>query len=115
MSKQYVYIFKNSSNPEIIKIGKTDKHPEIRAEQLNRQTGVIGKYEVLWSKEVKNNDIAEKILHFCFEDYRVEKEYFKINITLAIEISETVLKNFFAVISANRGKLKIDKLKKTHL
>ena len=35
----YVYIFSNTELLDVVKIGKTVKHPEVRAEQLNKQTG----------------------------------------------------------------------------
>jgi len=37
IGKQYVYILSNTVTPEILKIGKTNKHPEIRADQLSNQ------------------------------------------------------------------------------
>ena len=37
----YVYIFSNTELLDVVKIGKTVKHPEVRAEQLNKQTGKL--------------------------------------------------------------------------
>jgi hypothetical protein len=62
MDKKYVYLFTNEKNPGLVKIGKTDSHPEVRAQQLTRQTGVIGKYEVYWFKEVPDSDICYVII-----------------------------------------------------
>lgn len=105
MTKKYVYIFTNSNSKDIIKIGKTDKYPESRAEQLNRQTGTIGKYEVAWFKEVEDNNIVEQVLHFTFNEFHVDKEYFRITSSIAISISENVIKSFFQNLIENKLKI----------
>ena len=44
----HLYILSNTVLSGIIKVGFTDKHPEVRANDLNRQTGTSGKYIVEW-------------------------------------------------------------------
>lgn len=95
MKKKYIYIFTNTHSENVVKIGKTDRYPEIRAEQLNRQSGTIGKYEVAWFKDVPDNDIAEKIVHHCLKDFNVGKEYFDIDLSSAIQICENLLTTYF--------------------
>lgn len=83
----YVYIF---SNPELkgkIKIGKTTKNPEIRAEQLSKQTSSIGQFNVEWFQKVDNIDFSEDYLHYVFREFHYKKEYFLINIDLALKIA----------------------------
>lgn len=86
--KQFVYILSNTVSSDILKIGKTNKHPEIRAEQLSKQTGTIGKYECVWFKEVINNALVEAFLHFIFKPFHFQKEQFKMNKDAAIEFAE---------------------------
>ncbi|OFX16398.1 MAG: hypothetical protein A2033_18645 [Bacteroidetes bacterium GWA2_31_9] len=73
---EYVYILTNSEFSGKIKIGKTDKHPEIRTEQLNRQTGTIGKYKCEWFAEVECSEIIEKNAHYFMKEFHYDKEFF---------------------------------------
>lgn len=107
MNKKYIYIFTNT-HTKFIKIGKTDNLPEIRADQLNKQTGTIGKYEVAWHKDVPNNTIAENMVHYCLKDFNVGKEYFDLNKEIAIEICEDILNFYFDKIEKHNEKLKIE-------
>ena len=45
----YVYILSNPTIPNILKIGFTGKHPEIRAKEISRSTGVPLPYKVVWA------------------------------------------------------------------
>ena len=84
-NKQYLYILSNSERPELIKIGRTDKHPVLRAEQLSRQTGVLGQYVAEWYIEVPDSVIAEKLAHYQMKEYHYQKEFFKTSVSVAIE------------------------------
>ena len=90
----YVYIFSNTELSDVIKIGKTVKHPEVRAEQLNKQTGTIGKFKVEWFVEVRDESILEFILHTYLKDYHKTKEYFNIELMRAIEFSKKISKEY---------------------
>ena len=79
MEKQYIYIFTNPEKPELIKVGRTNKHPEIRANELSRQTAAIGKFIVEWHLEVSDSEIAEKVAHFKLKEFHHSKEYFSIS------------------------------------
>jgi len=90
----YVYIFSNSEMPDKIKIGKTNRSPEERAEELSRQTSNIGKFKVEWSKKVFNVDFFEKYLQFVFKEFHYEKEFFYIEVDLAIDIAKVSIAHF---------------------
>jgi hypothetical protein len=97
ISPQFVYILTNNS-PKlegIIKIGQTSKHPQIRANELSKQTSAIDKFIVEWYMEVPNSLLSEKILHNAFEDKRYNKEYFEIDLEEAIRISEELIFQHF--------------------
>ena len=79
MEKQYIYIFSISDKPELIKVGRTNKHPEIRANELSRQTSAVGKFVVEWHLEVTDSEIAEKVAHFKLKEFHYAKEFFSIN------------------------------------
>ena len=106
MSKKYIYIFTNTHSEGIVKIGRTDKYPEIRAEQLNRQTGTIGKYEVAWFREVPDNVIAEQIIHYALKELNFEKEYFYTDKQYAEVVCEKILDSYFGLVEDLREKRK---------
>ena len=63
MEKQYIYILSNAQQPDVVKVGKTNIHPEIRAKDITKGAGVIGKWQVEWYIVVPDADIAEKMAH----------------------------------------------------
>jgi hypothetical protein len=87
MSKGYIYIMSDSEHEDKIKIGKTEKHPEIRAEQMSKQTASIGDFKLQWFEEVSDCHFMESYLHFIFKEFHYKKEFFKIDLGLAIEIA----------------------------
>ncbi len=92
---QIIYILKNESMPEYIKIGFTHGDVKERIKQLDR-TGVPLPFEVYYAANVENAEKEEKWLHSIFADRRARdsREFFKMNpeyATLAlkrIEIEE---------------------------
>jgi hypothetical protein len=91
----YIYIFTNASYPELIKIGKTDRNPILRADQLSRQTGVVSKFDVFWYLKVPDCYLSEKMAHFKLAEFRHEKEFFRISGPEAIETIFPYLDIFF--------------------
>ena len=93
MEKQYIYILGNTKNPEIIKVGETNRHPETRATELSKATGTIGKYFVEWYMEVSNSKFTEKIAHFKLDEFRLDKdkEQFEISALKAYKVLETFI------------------------
>ncbi len=93
---QIVYILKNESMPEYVKIGFTHGDVKERLKQLDR-TGVPLPFEVYYAATVKNAEKEEKWLHSIFADRRARdsREFFKMNpeyVALAlkrVEIGET--------------------------
>lgn len=95
MPKKFIYIFTNTHSPDVVKIGKTSRHPELEAEKLNAQAGVRGQFNVAWFKEVPDNAISLKIIHFCLREWNDEKEFFKIGKEEAIYIADKLTTEFF--------------------
>jgi nitrate reductase alpha subunit len=78
MEKQYVYIFSISDKPDLIKVGRTSKHPQIRANDLSKNTAATSKFSVEWFIEVPDAELAENIAHFKLKEYHSNKEYFSL-------------------------------------
>ncbi len=77
---QIVYILKNESMPEYIKIGFTHGSVAERLKQLDR-TGTPLPIEVYYAATVQNAEKEEKWLHSVFADRRARdnREFFKMN------------------------------------
>lgn len=75
----YVYILKNAEYPGKFKIGKTNEHPEVRANQLSRQTSAVEKFEVFWSSKTGSPELGEKFLHILFAPNHFEKEFYDLS------------------------------------
>jgi len=89
---EYVYILTNPSyDNDLFKIGMTTRSPFVRAKELSRDTGVPTDFIVAYTKEVIDAREAERKIHYILRDYSYNKEFFKIDINLAIEIIELSL------------------------
>jgi len=95
--KGYVYVFSISNDNYLVKIGYTEKHPEVRLYNLNRQTGVSYKFKNEWDWQVRDVKLAERILHSKFSDLWYDKEFYKLNdnytLSNLIGDAEVYLKN----------------------
>lgn len=94
---EYVYILSNSKYQGLLKIGRTKRHPEIRAKVLNGQTGAIGNFKVEWFKEVSDSIYVEKTLHYYFRNYHQEKEFFLMELNIAIEVADFIIKSLHEI------------------
>lgn len=91
----------SSDSDELIKIGRSSKHPAIRAEQLTNQTSTIGEFNVEWYKEVNNSKFLETYLHYILKDFHYKKEYYLIDTLLAKEIIEYSLDSLLLIEKNN--------------
>jgi T5orf172 domain len=81
----YVYALLNPGMPGVVKIGRTDRHPDDRAKELTT-TGNPHPFVAAYWKAVANPVLAEATLHEQFEKYRVnqKREFFNVDITLVV-------------------------------
>lgn len=117
MSEGYIYILKNPLYKDnIIKIGKTGRSPKERSEELSRETGVPGDFEILYKLEVSNCNIAEKLVHEKLKSYRIAdgKEFFRLPISEATNIIVKVIRENNLLLSPEI-KLKKEKEEKERL
>ena len=70
MSHGYIYCFSNPSMPGILKVGMTERTPEIRLGEANaRKTWLPTPYKIEFAKKVLNPKQKEKTLHTLLEQY----------------------------------------------
>ena len=110
MEKQYIYIFSISDKPDLIKVGRTSKHPHIRANDLSKNTAATGRFNVEWFMEVPDAELAEKIAHFKLKEHHANKEYFSLKPFDAYLILEKFLIPLFEInkpVITYEGKIKL--------
>lgn len=78
---EYVYVLRNNSYGENLKIGKTKKSVKKRAKELSKETGVLTPFIPVM--KIKTNDCTslEQKIHSNLASYRTnpKKEFFKIS------------------------------------
>ena len=95
MSAGYVYILMNASlRPNQFKIGKTTRHPEQRAREISRGTGVPQEFEVNYQEYVADCHRVEQLVHADLAEYRVSgrKEFFEVPLHTAVKILNAAAK-----------------------
>jgi hypothetical protein len=85
----WVYIAKSKDNPHL-KIGRTSKNPLERAKTLS-STGVFSHYEIIFSMKAFNQFWVEKIIHDKLKRFRISKEFFSVQESLAIDAIENTV------------------------
>lgn len=86
MTEGYIYCFSNVSMPGILKIGMTDRTPEIRLSEANSSDTwrPPTPYKIEFAKKVKNAIQKEKTLHILLEQYtsriNPRREFFNVSI-----------------------------------
>jgi hypothetical protein len=103
IKEEYVYVLYNPVMFELVKIGRTTKHPEIRANEITTCPAVLGKFYVMWFIQVPNSTMGEQIAFDKLRQYRCQKnrELFKIEWQKAVEIIQQPIVDYFKI-----GKLK---------
>lgn len=98
----YVYILVNSSLPNLIKIGRTTKEPNIRAAELS-STGTPGRFIVAYSVLVDNCVEVETQLHSIYSKQRHtnDREFFELDSPTAINKLNEITKDRQVTASSN--------------
>lgn len=85
----YVYVLTNPEFPSLLKIGRTTRTPEVRAQELSGHTGVPRPYIVRYSRWFPDHHAAERYVHAVFADQRVRgKEFFRADLDEVISVIE---------------------------
>jgi len=82
----YVYVLINPSVEGLVKIGKTTKDPEERANELSTATGVPTPFIVVYKAFFQDCGSAETYIHTRLASYRISenKEFFRLQLDKAI-------------------------------
>jgi hypothetical protein len=82
----HVYVLINSSFPSLVKIGRTSKTPQARAQELS-STGTPGRFVVAYSVPVDNCIEVEAELHslFAAQRHTNDREFFELESTVVID------------------------------
>ena len=92
----YVYVMRSGAHRlDVYKIGKTQRSPEVRANELTGATGVPTPFEVLASWEVGDVDVVEKEAHRRLRPYRVSRrrEFFRVKLATIVEEITRIVRN----------------------
>lgn len=88
MSAGYIYIMSNAAMPGLLKIGRTDRHPELRARELHT-TGVPQPFVLEHHVLVSDSIAAEQMLHKWLQNKGIRmsanREFFAIDLANAVE------------------------------
>ena len=81
----YVYIMSTRSNPNMLKIGYTERTVEQRVKEINNATGIPEPYGVCAVWTVLSAPQVEKAVHDALAEYRVrpDREFFDLNYKIA--------------------------------
>ena len=94
----FIYIMSNPSMPDLIKVGMTVKTPNLRAIELS-STGVPSHFEIEYYSFFYDIMLAEKLVHQKLDSFRHNKEFFKTEVTIAIDAIENIDLPFFRLFS----------------
>lgn len=78
----WVYIITNASGPGLLKVGFTDRAPEVRAKELGA-TGLPSPYVVAYAAQVRDGRAIEREAHARLAEYHVGKEWFRCSVSTA--------------------------------
>jgi T5orf172 domain len=93
MTQGYLYVLSNPSIPGLLKIGRTDREPDLRAREL-RTTGVPQPFVLEHYVLVKDSFSAEKQAHSLLQTKGArmspDREFFSVDLRQAIEVLDLI-------------------------
>jgi hypothetical protein len=83
----YVYVLRSPVMPDVVKIGFTQRKPQLRADELSDATGVPVPFEVAFSLFTANCRELERAVHKRLKGKRVNtrREFFAVSVSEARE------------------------------
>lgn len=90
----WVYVAKNASIPNLIKIGMTDRdEPHTRIAELNT-TGLPEPFQIEFALMVSDANSVENALHVRYSDFRVSinREFFKLDSSYVLKDLDSIIK-----------------------
>lgn len=89
----WIYILSTREQPEVLKIGRTERSVADRVREINSATGVLVPWAARRVYRVRNAREAETEIHRRLAEYRIrtDREFFEMPIEQAIEIIDSYL------------------------
>jgi TPR repeat protein len=91
---QYIYILLNPALKNLVKIGRTSRTPEERAQELSAATGVPQPFLVAYESLVSDGVVAESLIHaeLSRDGYRLNeaREFFEIPLKVAVAVVDRI-------------------------
>ncbi|MFV3386150.1 GIY-YIG nuclease family protein [Pseudomonas sp. NY15364] len=109
----HVYILSNEHVPNLLKIGFTDRDPEVRARELSNNTGVPGYWIVQKHWLVENAHSLEQRIFKDLSSQRVTGEFFKLELNDAINRVSKLLHTYGAINDDGLSPAELRKLEKS--
>ena len=107
----FIYILTNPSMPDLVKVGMTVKTPNLRAIELS-STGVPSPFELEYYAFFYDMALAEKLVHQKLNSCRHNKEFFRTEVTIAIDAIENTDLPFFRLFSKPENDQKLEQIRK---
>ena len=84
----FIYILSNHSMPDLKKVGRTERHPEIRAAELSKHSGIPTEFNVVFYIEVYDMYAAENRIHSALSQFRCnnDREFFKAPLLVIVDV-----------------------------
>lgn len=104
-----IYVLANAYMPGILKIGRTVRDVKSRVHELSRASGVPVQFEVIYDEVVSDVVLAEQRIHAELSAWRVNnaREFFRIGIRDAIEVVQSISRQFAIDEEAEAGEIEI--------
>jgi hypothetical protein len=97
LMSQYIYILLNPAHKSLVKIGRTSRSPEERAQELSTATGVPLPFLVAYESLVSDSTRAEALIHeeLSSQGYRTNpsREFFEVPLKVAVSIVDRICKS----------------------
>ena len=93
----WVYAFTNPSfKSRMYKIGITSRDPNMRLQELSKETGVPADYEMVYFVHVQDRIQAENWVHKRLVEFRVRtnKEFFSAPLSLIVSVFQNVAEKY---------------------
>ena len=106
MTPGYIYILQNESLAEThLKIGKTEKEPELMASDIPRGTGGLTPFETVWFSATDDCVEAERIVHRLLDKYRPNpnRNFFDVKLSKAIKAAKRAVEQTGGSVISERS------------
>jgi hypothetical protein len=96
----FIYVMTNEAMPTVVKVGRTDRHPQARADEMWQHTGVPVPFDVVCYFEVSDALAAENAIHTALAERRLrpDREFFRVPASEAIATIESIARAYITAV-----------------